>query len=150
MHSVVTDSLRSQDLQPRRLLCPWDFPGKNAGVGCHFLLRGIFPSQGSNPHSQEQDCLEPKPAPCVKHYLHLVALHRNVAETLKPTSKCILVASKGSECACSPGDPGSIPGLGRSPGEGRATRSSILPWRIPWTEEPGGLQSTGSQRVGHD
>ena len=31
-----------------------------------------------------------------------------------------------------------------------ATHSSILPWRIPWTEEPGGLQSTGSQRVGHN
>ena len=34
--------------------------------------------------------------------------------------------------------------------EGLATHSSILDWRIPWTEEPGGLQSTGSQRVGHD
>ena len=34
--------------------------------------------------------------------------------------------------------------------EGMATHSSILAWRIPWTEEPGGLQSTGSQRVGHD
>ena len=33
--------------------------------------------------------------------------------------------------------------------EGMATHSSILAWRIPWTEEPGGLQSTGSQRVGH-
>ena len=31
-----------------------------------------------------------------------------------------------------------------------ATRSSVLAWRIPWTEEPGGLRSTGSQRVGHD
>ena len=31
-----------------------------------------------------------------------------------------------------------------------ATRSSILAWRIPWTEEPGGLQSMGSQRVGHN
>ena len=31
-------------------LCPWDFPGKNIGVGCHFLLQGIFPSQGLNPH----------------------------------------------------------------------------------------------------
>ena len=31
-----------------------------------------------------------------------------------------------------------------------ATHSSILAWRIPWTEEPGGLQSIGSQRVGHD
>ena len=34
--------------------------------------------------------------------------------------------------------------------EGKATQSSILAWRIPWIEEPGGLQSTGSQRVGHD
>ena len=34
--------------------------------------------------------------------------------------------------------------------EGMATHSSILAWRIPWTEEPGGLQSTGSHRVGHD
>ena len=44
-------------------------------------------------------------------------------------------------------DRGSIPGLGRSPGEGNETHSSILAWRIPWTEEPGGLQSMGSQRV---
>ena len=35
-------------------------------------------------------------------------------------------------------------------GEGMATHSSILAWRIPWTKEPGGLSSTGSQRVGHD
>ena len=34
--------------------------------------------------------------------------------------------------------------------EGMATHSDILAWRIPWTEEPGGLQSMGSQRVGHD
>ena len=32
------------------LLGPWDFPGKNTGVGCLFLLQGIFPTQGSNPH----------------------------------------------------------------------------------------------------
>ena len=44
---------------------------------------------------------------------------------------------------------GSIPGLGRSPEEGMATHSSILAWRIPWTEEPGRLESIGSQRVGH-
>jgi len=34
--------------------------------------------------------------------------------------------------------------------EGMATHSSILVWRIPWTEEPGGLQPVGSKRVGHD
>ena len=43
--------------------------------------------------------------------------------------------------ACNAGDLGSTPGLGRSPGEGNATHSSILAWKIPWTAEPGGLQS---------
>ena len=37
-------------LKPARVLCPWDFPGKNAGLGCHFLLQGIFPTQGSKLH----------------------------------------------------------------------------------------------------
>ena len=41
--SVVSDSLLSHGLQPGRLLCPWDFPGKNAGVACHFLLEGSSP-----------------------------------------------------------------------------------------------------------
>ena len=48
------------------------------------------------------------------------------------------------------GDAGLIPGLGRSPEKEMATRSSIPPWEIPWTEKPDGLQSMGSQRVGHD
>ena len=43
------------------------------------------------------------------------------------------------------GDTGSIPGLGRSPEQEMATLSSILAWKISWTEEPGGLQSMGSQ-----
>ena len=47
-------------------------------------------------------------------------------------------------------DTGSIPGSGRSLEEGMATHSSILTWRIPWTEEPDGLQSIGSQRAGRD
>ena len=99
-------------------------------------------------------------------------------------------SSVGKESACNAGDPCSIPGSGRSPGEGlgyplqyswaflvaqtvknppamqetqvqflgqedplekgQATHSSIPAWRIPWIEEPGGLQSTGSQRVRHD
>ena len=96
-------------------------------------------------------------------------------------------SSAGKETACNAGDPGSIPGSGRSPGEGidyplqyswaslvaqtgknppamretwlqslgwedpleegMTTHSSILAWRIPWTEEPGRFQSTGLQRV---
>ena len=45
------------------------------------------------------------------------------------------------------GGMGLIPGLGRSPGKGMATHSSVLAWEIPWTEEPGGLQSVGSQVI---
>ena len=40
----------SETLQPARLLCPWDSPGKCTEVGCHALLQGIFPTQVSNPH----------------------------------------------------------------------------------------------------
>ena len=54
------------------------------------------------------------------------------------------------EYASNVGDVGSIPGSGRSLEEGMATHPSILAWGIPWTEEPGGLQSIESRRVGHD
>ena len=47
-------------------------------------------------------------------------------------------------------DVGTIPGWGRSPEEGMAIHSSILAWRISWAEQPGGIESIGSQRVGHD
>ena len=46
---VVPNSLQPNGLQPTRFLCPWDFPVKDTGVGCHFLLQGVFPTQGSNP-----------------------------------------------------------------------------------------------------
>ena len=47
--------------------------------------------------------------------------------------------SDSKESACSAGDLGSVPGSGKSPGEGMDAHSSIFAWRIPWTEEPGGL-----------
>ena len=61
-----------------------------------------------------------------------------------------LGVSDSKESACTAGDLISIPGLGRSPGEGNSHLSRILAWRIPRTEEPGGLQAMGLQRVGHD
>ena len=42
-------TLQPHELKPVRLLCPWVFPGKNAGVSCHFLLQGIFLTQRPNP-----------------------------------------------------------------------------------------------------
>ena len=58
--------------------------------------------------------------------------------------------SDGKASAYNAGDPGSIPGSGISPGEGNGNPLQYLAWEIPWTEESGGLQSMGSQRVGHD
>ena len=61
------------------------------------------------------------------------------------------ISSKESACNIEDaGNVGSLPGLGRSPEEGMATHSSVLAWRIPWTEKPVRLQSSGLQRVGHD
>ena len=48
MWLVVSDFVWSHGLQPARLLCPWNLPGKNTKEGCHFLLQRIFLIQGSN------------------------------------------------------------------------------------------------------
>ena len=66
------------------------------------------------------------------------------------TLLCFSGGSDGKESACNAGDP--VPSQGRKDPleKGMATHSSILAWRISWTEEPGRLQSVGSQRVGQD
>ena len=75
---------------------------------------------------------------------------------LRPsTAKTIIIGFPGDldskESTCNAGDPGSIPESGRSPVEGNGyPLQYILAWRIPGTEEPGGLQSMGLQRVGHN
>ena len=55
-----SDPLQPYGLEPAQLLCPWGSPGKNTGGGCHFLLQGLFPTQGSNPvlPGQESDTIE--------------------------------------------------------------------------------------------
>ena len=65
-------------------------------------------------------------------------------------SQVALVAKNPPVNAGDVRDSGSIPGLGRPLEEGIAIHSSILAWRVPWTEEPGRLQSIVVQRVGHD
>ena len=64
---------------------------------------------------------------------------------LNEASQVALVVKNPPDNAGNIRDLGSVPGLGRSPGEGNATHSSILAWKIPWTEKPVGLQ-----RVRHD
>ena len=68
---------------------------------------------------------------------------------MRPHSQVVLVVKYLPANAGNAGDAGLMPGLGRSPGGGHGN-SSILSWKIPWTEGPGRLQSMGLQRVGHD
>ena len=65
------------------------------------------------------------------------------------TKEGFLGGSDGKESTCNVGDLGVILGWEDPLEEGVATHSSVLAWRIPWTEEPGRLQSMGSQRVRH-
>ena len=74
-HSVVSDSLRPCGLLPTRLLCLWDSPGKSTGVGCHFLLQEIFPTQALNPGLPH----------CRQTLYHLS--HKGSS----PRSKCVLI-----------------------------------------------------------
>ena len=70
-----------------------------------------------------------------------------------PHGQMYMVEPGGSdikESACNAGDTGLIPGSGNRLEKGMATYSSILAWKILWTEELGRLQSMGSQRVGHN
>ena len=77
----------------------------------------------------------------------------NISKEFSGTGGLSLVALVIKNLLAKAGDikeVGSIPVMGRSPEEGKATHSSIVAWRIPWTEEPGGQQSIGLQRVRHD
>ena len=65
-------------------------------------------------------------------------------------NNCKHAASDGKESACNAGDLGLIPGLEDPLEKGMATYSSNLAWKTQWTEEPGGRQTTWSQRVIHD
>ena len=65
-------------------------------------------------------------------------------------SQVVLVVKNMPASARDTGNMGSTPGPGRSPGGGHGNHCNILAWRIPRTEEPGGLQSVGLHRVGHD
>ena len=78
---MVSDYLRAHGLQPTRLLCPWDSPGKGTGVGCHFPLQGIFQTRGLNLGLLH-----------CRHILYHYAPPKEWLETLsKCTSQCLRV-----------------------------------------------------------
>ena len=83
--------------------------------------------------------------------MHINGPEKSCSENAFPhLHKPMFGGSDSRESACNAGDSGLIPGLGRFPGEGMTTHSSILAWRVPGMEEPCGLRSVGSNRVGHN
>ena len=116
----MSDFWQPQGLFPTRLLCPWGFPGKNTSVDCLSLL-GIFLTQGSNP--------------CLLRYGQIVTEGFPGVPDRNPPALRVhcgktWVRSLGGEVPLE---------------KGMAIHCSILAWRISWTEEPGRLQSMGSQ-----
>ena len=123
---------------------PWDSPGKNAGVGCHFLLQCVQVksesevAQSCPTLSDPMDCS--LPGSSIHGIFQARVLECSVVQVVKnPPAN-----------ARNWRDTGLIPGSGRLLGVGNGNHSSILAWEIPWTYEPGRLQSTGLQRVRHD
>ena len=132
----------SDSLWPHGLYSPWNSLGLNTGVGSLSLLQGIFPTQGSNwgllhcrrffttwairEAHNDHDVVSADVLLAAQMVKNLPAM-QEIQETQ--------VQSLGWE------DPLE---------KGKATHSSILAWRVLWTEESGGLQSMGSRRVGHD
>ena len=143
--------MRSHRLQPIRLPRPWHSPGKNTGVGCHFLLQCMKVESESE---VAQSCptlfqvgrlgVSMEEIGCKCQTFFSLSLKWQEETKYKRQSFGFPDGSVDKESACNAGDPSSIPGSGRSPGEGKATHTSILAWRIPWS-----VWSMGSQRVGH-
>ena len=124
--SVVSDSKRPHGLQPTRLLCPWDFPGKSTGVGCRCLLRVWFPSIVKS-----------------THFYFVYSVH------IFGASQVALVVKNLPANAGDIRDEGSIPGSGRSPGGGLDNPLQYSWLEDPWTEELRGLPYLWSHWVRH-
>ena len=139
------------------------FPSKTTGVGCHFSLRVNFSIWGSDPHYPHWQAnflpLSCQGNPSIgdtavkKQTKNEISFSRQTVHVIisKLSCQCDFPGSasdKESACQCRRHET-----WVRSPGweepleEEMATHSNILAWKIPWTEEPGGLQSMGSQRV---
>ena len=90
--------LKPHGLQPPRLLCPWDFPGKNTGVGCHFLLQGLFPTQGLNPGLQHcRQILYRLSYEGSPTFLHTFVFYLIASENWYSTKEIIRIKAKGKQ-----------------------------------------------------
>ena len=124
--SAVSNSLRPHGLWPTRLLRSWDFPDKGTGVGCHFLLQGIFLTQGLNPG-----------LPHCGQALYPLS-HQETEDKHKCcdlTEAICPVGSADRESACDAWHVSSISGSGRSPGEGNGSPLQVSCLKNPMDRE---------------
>ena len=144
----MSDSVRPHRRQPTRLLCPWDSPGKSTGVGCHFLLQSMKVkseseiAQSCPTLSNPMDCSPPGSSvhrifqySCLENPMDGRAWKAAVHGVAKSWARLSDFTFTFHFHALE---------------KEMATHSSVLVWRIPGTEEPSGLPSVGSHRVGHD
>ena len=146
----MSDSVRPHRWQPTRLPHPWDFPGKNTGVGCHFLLQCMKVksesevAQSCPTLSDPMDCSLPGSSfPGIFQAGVLewgaIAFSYIVTSSLLMKERNVYFSQSYLNTA---GKKINV--------KKKATHSSILAWRIPGMGEPGGLPSMGWHRVRHD
>ena len=154
----MSDSVQPHGLQPTRVPRPWDSPGKNTGVGCHFLIQCMkVKSESEVAHScptlrNPMDCSLPGSSVHAIFQARVLewgaiafseAWLRVIIFLLDLFFQVVCILKSGVSVLCS---------HLRSPTleKAMAPHSSTLAWKIPWMEEPGRLQSMGLRRVGHD
>ena len=160
-HPVFSNSLQLHGLYPTRLLCLWGFSKLEYWSGLPLPSQGDVSNPGIQPRflALQADSLLSEPPENI--YIHKYLYFRVNGAIMQlflhhfpyRVTTVICLGFPGDpdskESACNAGDTGSIPWEGPLEEE-MATHSSILAWRILWTKEPGGLQSMGLQRVGHN
>ena len=159
----MSNSVQPHRRQPTRLPHPWDSPGKNNGVGCHFLLQCMkVKSESEVPQSyptlsDPMDCSLPGSSVYgifQARVLKWGAIAFSSLYQIRSVSQWYLTLCNPMNCS----KPGlhvhhQLPEFTQTHvhwEKAMAPHSSTLAWKIPWAEEPGGLQSVGSRRVGHD
>ena len=148
----MSDSVRSHRRQPTRLCRLWDSPGKNSGVGCHFLLQKSCTEVDDNLGFTRKG----EPLKWDRKQTKIVTVEEGWCYRIKDLRG--LKTTRGFQDSSSDTLPansedmrrGFDPRVGKVPWRREWQSTTVIAWRIPCTEESGGLQSVGLQRVRHD
>ena len=158
----MSDSSRPHGLQPTRFLCPWDFPGKSTGVGCHYLLWKKTYRWLTNTWKDAQHHSFTHFIPFFLQQLFTEYLPRANRVSIRPHSSTLAWRIAWTE---EPGRLHAVHGVAKSRTrlsdfiftfhfhaleKEMAAHSSVLAWKVPGTVGPGGLPSMESHRVGHE